>query len=169
MSRSAKSIPVLAVVLFGAVVLPVAIGAPQLAPNPSGPLTNDGLKTVLDNLGLEPQRLNGGYMITISRDGWSDAIVLGLSEDNSKLGLNANLGQIAKPETVTAGQWRKLLEDNFEINPSFISFDAKEKRLFMARVLDNRSITPAFLRKQIDNFCTNIHGTAVDWQGLTTE
>jgi|GEM_PF-6613711 len=159
--KSAATAAILAIGILGATVFAPALRAQQ---DQQGALTKDSLKAMLDGLGLEPKPLNGGYVVTIKRDGWDDAIQFGISDDRTKLGLNANLGAIAKPDTITAAQWKKLLEDNFEINPSFISFDGKNNRLFMARVLDNHAITPAYLRQQIDNFCTNVHTTAADWQ-----
>jgi len=43
-------------------------------------------------------------------------------------------------------------------------FDAKTKKLYLHRVLDNRSITPAFLRSQIENFVGNMKSTADLWK-----
>ncbi len=127
-------------------------------------LTDESLRAMLVGLGYEPKAMDGGFVVTLKRDGWNDTMLLAFSADHSKLGINSNLGVVTDPATITAAQWRKLLEDNFRINPSFISLDSKEHRLFMMRALDNRGISAPYLRRQIDNFCTNLHGTAIDWQ-----
>ncbi len=68
------------------------------------------------------------------------------------------------PDSVPAATWKKLLEDNEDTDPTVFYFDKAQKKLYLHRVLDNRSITAAFLRTQIDNFCSNIHDTADDWK-----
>lgn len=126
-------------------------------------LTDDSLKSMLDNMGYSPTPLSKGYLIVISRDTWTYNMQLVLSGDNTKLGLNANLGSVDDPTTITADQWRTLLEKNADVDPSAFYFDKDQKKLYLHRSLDNRSISPAFLRSQIDNFCSNIHDTEDSW------
>ena len=156
---------IVAIGLWATLVFAPAIRAQGAGQTPPpGALTNESLKAMLDGLGYDPKEMDHGYVATLKRDGWADGIQFGLSSDGTKLGLNSYLGSIEKPDAVTAAQWKKLLEDNFVVNPSFISLDPKSNRLFMVRVLDNHGITAAYLRQQVDNFCTNIHGTAADWR-----
>lgn len=126
-------------------------------------LDNDSLKTMLDSMGYAPTALSKGYLIAIKRDTWTYNMQLVLSDDQTKLGINANLGVVENPDDVSAATWRKLLEDNEDTDPSHFYFDKDQKKLYLHRVLDNRSISPAFLRQQVDNFCGNIHDTSSDW------
>lgn len=127
-------------------------------------LTNDSLKSMLDGLGDEPKALSKGYLIAVKHEGWTINMQLVLSADNTKLGFNANLGVVEDPDGVTAAQWRGLLEENREIDPSAFYYDKDQKKLYMHRVLDNRGITPAYLRTQIDNFCANVKDTNDYWK-----
>jgi hypothetical protein len=78
--------------------------------------------------------------------------------------MNANLGKVDDPDTVTAAQWKALLVANGDIDPSTFYFDNQQKKLFLHRTFDNRALTPAFLRGQIENFVANIKSTADLWK-----
>jgi hypothetical protein len=131
---------------------------------PSGGLTDAGLKELLDGLGLEPKPLSKGYLIAVKRDTWTFNIQLVLSKDLTKIGMNSNLGMVPDPASVPAATWLKLLADNSDIDPSSFYFHTEQKKLYLHRVIDNRAINPAVIRKQIDNFCDNTRDTAADWK-----
>jgi hypothetical protein len=162
-----KSIPtaaLVAIILWGTVALAPIIRA-QDDPRKSGQsLTNDSLRALLDNLGYEPKKLTSGYLVAIKKDGWTYNMQFVLSDDKTKIGLNANLGLIEKLDAVTAPQWMGLLTANKDIDPSFFYVDKDQKKLYMHRVLDNRAITPSYIRQQTDNFCGNIKETSDAWK-----
>ncbi|HLK14420.1 MAG TPA: hypothetical protein VKT78_06420 [Fimbriimonadaceae bacterium] len=147
-----------------AVTAPIAIAGHGAHVQAAQSLDNASLKTVLEGMGYEPKALSKGYLIAIKRDDWTYNMQLVLSSDSSKLGINANLGKVDKPEEVAADSWFKLLVANGDIDPSFFYFDKSQGKLYMHRVLDNREITAAFLREQIDGFCGNIKSTADAWK-----
>jgi hypothetical protein len=157
--RRSKS-ALLATALCGSMVL---VPFARLQSDAPDPLSNDSLKTMLDNMGYAPSALSKGYLVAIKRDTWTYNMQLVLSDDQTKLGINANLGKVDDPDSVAAATWLKLLQDNADTDPSHFYFDKDQKKLYLHRVLDNRSITPAFLRQQIDAFCGNIHDTSADW------
>lgn len=127
-------------------------------------LTDVTLKEMLTGLQFEAKPLKHGYLITIkTADNWSMYIQLVLSPDKTKLGMNANLGAVANPQSISAAQWLALLEANADIDPSVFYFDKAQKKLFIHRVLDNHGITPGFLKGQIEKFTENLHGTAKLW------
>ncbi len=166
---SIKSAAALFVLMFWAAIaasptvpaVEASQGTPVAAPSQ---LNNDSLRQMLDGMGLEPKALSKGYLIAIKRDTWTYNMQLVLSENQEKLGMNANLGIVEDPDAVTAAQWKALMISNGDIEPSFFYFDAKTKKLYLHRVLDNRSIAPAFLRSQIENFISNMKGTADLWK-----
>ncbi len=166
MPRSALLLP--ALLLAGPSLLGRAPRQAPPAPQPSTgeSLTEPRLQQMLEGMGLAPRKLSKGYLVVIQRDGWTYNMQLVLSPDLTKLGLNANLATAANPTALPASAWRALLEDNEDVDPSCFYFDRKLNRLFLHRVLDNRDITPAFLRQQIDHFCQNIKDTAADWSGI---
>jgi hypothetical protein len=127
-------------------------------------LTGDSLKQMLVGLGYEPTKLTTGYLTSITKDGWTFHLHFVLSSDQTKIGINTYLGPIDQLGNVTAAEWLGLLEANREIDPSAFYVDKDQKALCMHRVVDNRSITPAYLRQQTDNFCTNLRSTSDSWQ-----
>jgi hypothetical protein len=126
-------------------------------------LTNDSLKTTLANMGYEPTDLSKGYLIAIKRDTWTYNMQVVLSNDGTKLGINANLGTVDNPDEISAAQWRTLLEKSEDTDPSYFYYDKDQKKVYLHRVLDNRALSPAYLRTQIENFTVNIHDTADAW------
>lgn len=126
-------------------------------------LTDDTLKSTLDNMGYEPKKLSKGYLLAIKQDNWTLNMQVVISPDGRKMGLNSNLGMVEDPSTITAKQWMDLLVSNGEIDPSAFYFDKEQKKLYLHRSFDNRAITPAVLRKEIENFAGNIRKTSDLW------
>lgn len=52
---------------------------------------------------------------------------------------------------------------NGDIDPSAFYYDRKQGKLYLHRSLDNRAITPEFLRKQIEAFGGNVVSTSKLW------
>lgn len=126
-------------------------------------LDDDALSAMLTGLGYEPKKLTHGFLISAKKDDWTYYLQFVLSPDKTRLGMNANMGAVADPDAVTAAQWRGLLEQNIEIDPSSFNYDKTQKKLYLHRVLENRALTPSYVRTQIDNFCKNIHDTSDYW------
>lgn len=126
-------------------------------------LTDDALHQMLDNMGLEPKKLSKGYLLAVKQDTWTINMQVVLSGDGRKLGLNANLGKVEDPASISASQWMNLLVSNGNIDPSAFYFDKDQKKLYLHRSFDNRAITPAILRKEIDNFAGNVRQTGDLW------
>lgn len=125
------------------------------------------LAGMLVDLGYQPKKLSHGYLILVEKDGWKMYVQLRLSDDGTKLGMNANLGDVDESK-VTADQWKGLLIANAELDPTSLNYDEKLKRLFLHRVLDNRDITPEFLKNQCDHFLDDIR-TSEKWWGSVTK
>ena len=104
------------------------------------------------------------YLIAIKRDSWTYNIQLVLSADTTKLGMNSNLGIVEDPDAITASQWKAFLISNEDIDPSSFYFNEKQKKMYLHRVMDNRDLTPAYVRAQIDSFCGNLKDTAALWK-----
>jgi len=127
-------------------------------------LDGESLRQMLTNMGLEPKTLSKGFLIAIKRDTWTFNMQLVVSTDKTKIGMNANLGGVENPDAVTAAQWKALMIANGNIDPSFFFFDAEQKKLYLHRSLDNRTLTPAYLREQIDLFVGNVKNTGDLWK-----
>ena len=134
---------------------------PTNEPAPGG-LTNEGLQQMLTNMGYAPKALKKGFLIVAKQGTWTVNMQVVLSPNLTKLGFNANLGMVDET-TVTAAQWVELLIANGDIDPSAFYFDRTQKKLYLHRSLDNRAVTPEFLRGQIETFSGNIMKTEKLW------
>src|SRR4051812_21843933 len=143
---------------LGAAVVLAALAVPHqaraaLPASCTALLTNDCLLTLLTDMGFEPKPLTKGYLVVVKQDTWTINIQVVISENTSKLGLNANLGDVTEA-SVTAPQWLAVMAANADVDPSSFYYDAKLKRLMLHRTMDNRYMTSAILRGQIDRFAS---------------
>ena len=171
MKRVISATALFALILWAGTVLSSILRAQNANQDPQKPieaigqnLTDDSLKQTLDNMGLEPKKLSKGYLLAIKQDTWTINLQVVLSLDNRKVGLNANLGKVDDPSAVPASQWMDLLVSNGDIDPSAFYFDKEQKKLYLHRSLDNRALTPAVLRKEIENFAANVRQTEALWK-----
>jgi len=107
---------------------------------------------MLENMGYEPAKLSSGYAITLKQDTWTGPVQMLLSPSKTKIGFNANMGTVEDPAAVTASDWQGLLIAQQDMEPSMFIFYKDSKRLFLHRTMDNRGVTPAVLRKELDSF-----------------
>jgi len=157
----------IAIILWGCSALHPLVKAddqPTTAAAPTGQtLNDDSLKTMLDGLGFEPKKLSQGYLVVYKDDAWTYNVQLVISKDQSRIGMNANLGAIEDADNIPASKWLTLLQANGDIDPSTLYVDKDKSKLYMHRTLDNRAITPAYVRQQLTSFCNNIKDTSDDW------
>ena len=152
----------MAVALSAAVIASMPADAPA---QPAGGLTNDALVATLTQMGYAPRPLSHGYLISVKRGSWTLYVDVVLSSDGSKLGLNANLGDVTVAD-VTAGQWMAILAKNEDIDPSSFYLQASNGRLMLHRVLDNRAVSAEYLRTQLDEFMDQIQSTESVWSPI---
>ncbi len=171
MQKVFSATALLLIVLWGCTALSDGLHAqntnqdpPKQAEVTSQTLTDDTLKTTLENMGFEPKKLSKGYLLVTKQDTWIVNVQIVLSPDGRKIGLNANLGKVEDPTSVSAPQWLNLLVSNGDIDPSAFYFDKDQKKLYLHRSFDNRAIVAAVLRKEIDGFTSNVRQTADLWK-----
>ena len=160
-----NAVALLALIVWGLTVVAPLAGAGHRGSGQETQALDDGsLKALLGGLGYEPTKLSKGYLIAIKRDTWTYNMQFRLSDDGTKVGINANLGKVDNPDDVPAASWLKLLEANEDVDPSSFYFDKEQGKLYLHRVLDNRGITAPFVRQQVDSFCANLKNTADAWK-----
>ena len=170
MRRNNNAVPLFAIMLWSVTILTVFVKAQQPAGNEKAQaqtgetLNDESMKTMLGNMGYEPKNLSKGFLLAIKQDTWTINLQVVLSPDNRKIGLNANLGKVDDASTVTAEQWMNLLISNGDIDPSAFYYDKTQKKLYLHRSFDNRAIISAILRKEIENFASNVRATESLWK-----
>jgi hypothetical protein len=132
------------------------------APSAASVLGDAGLHDMLESMGLAPKNLTKGYLVAIRQDKWTFNVQLVLSANLTKLGFNANCGMVDE-SAVSGGQWMALLISNGDIEPTCFYYDQERKKLYLHRAIDNRDITPAILRGELDTFVGNLRDTAKLW------
>ena len=136
----------------------------EVTPAVRGVLNDTSLQQMLVDLGHEPKKLKQGYVVAIKQGEWTFNVQLVISPNKEKIGLNANVGTVDDASTVTASQWMNVLASNTDIAPSFFYFNKNNRTLYMHRVLDNRCMTTAIMRQQVDAFTASIKDTADVWK-----
>ncbi len=132
----------------------------------AGGVDDAGMQSLLVGIGYQPTHLSKGLLIQLKRGTWTLYVQTVLSADGRKMGLNANLGEVT-PDSVTAAQWKDLLVLNGDIEPSMFYFDATRNKLYMHRVLDNRGMSQAVLRTELDTFMDQVQSTSKTWSPIT--
>lgn len=167
MRNRAFAIAITALIVWTASLVVRRLSAQEIPddarPAVRGALTDASMVKMLTDMGFEPKKLKQGYVVAIKQGEWTYNVQLLISPNREKIGLNANMGSVEDPATVTANQWMNLLAANTDTAPSFFYYNKNNKTLYMHRVLDNRAVTSAILRQQVDAFTTNIKDSADAW------
>jgi hypothetical protein len=135
----------------------------------AAPLTDDGLKAMLDNL---------GYTVTVSGDkaphrykieesgtnlDYTMTIELSADKDNAVLWIYAGLYTVPDDKPAPSAALLALLAKNDEIGPVFFSYSASNKFLYLNAPTANIDMTPAVLRQKIRNFVSKLDSTYSLW------
>jgi hypothetical protein len=154
--------------LFAALVLALAASlaaspaAAQASANCAIALTDPCLLTMLQQMGMEPKPLSKGFLVVIKQGTWTNNIQLVISANGKKIGFNSNLGLVTEAD-ITAAQWKALLVSNGDIDPSAFYYDPQRTKLYLHRSIDNRAVTAATLRTDLDGFSNQIVSTGALW------
>jgi hypothetical protein len=132
-----------------------------------GVLTNEALEKMLTDMGYEPKASKSEdgkrtwYNLTIEQDNFT--FVLDLSLADGKLWFSCPLRKVAEPEKVPAEKLWKLLEENDTIYPGSFSYYAQRKQFFYNLAVENRDLTPAKVRSELDRAMGVMRRTYPDW------
>ncbi len=159
---------VVTIVLCAAGLLAGRIGAQEARETTPqtvrGALNDSTLLQMLTDIGYEPKKLKQGYVVAIKQGEWTFNVQFLISQNREKIGMNANMGTVEDPSSISAPQWMNLLATNTDIAPSFFYFNKNNRTLYMHRVLDNRCMTSVIMRQQVEAFTTSIKDTAEVWK-----
>jgi hypothetical protein len=164
-----KRTAILAAMLLALVLASNPIKAdddPKPPPKPALPatvpvLTDEALGVLLEQMGYEPkaQKAESGgpfYSVEFEQDGWTFRYTVSLSHNKKFLWVSTNVCTLAPEVEPSAEALLKLLEENYRIGPTTISYDKKYKQIRVALALFNRGVTAAVLRDQLSQFTTNV-------------
>ena len=152
----------------------LAVGSTFLLHRPEqiGELTSTSIPLLLTGLGFAPKESGTGtWEITSTRGGLDVPIAVALSKSNRKLWMTVFLAEFDDKRRTDAVGLLELLRKNFEIQPAQF-FVVKEEpasgpikdSLKVAVALDNRGITPADLKREIDKLTDDVVGSRAVWE-----
>ena len=139
-----------------------------MAPAKAAPLTDDGLKAMLENLGYQvtvsgdkaPHR----YKIGESGNDLDYTVTLELSSDpGTVLWIYAGLYEVPSDKPVPSAALLALLAKNDDIGPMFFSYATSNKLLYLNAPTANVDITAVILRQKIRNFVQKMDSTYSLW------
>jgi hypothetical protein len=159
---------VLACLMVAMMVAQKSEGQEKKEGTDSQALTDESLKTMLSNMGYEPEEIKATdgskiYRVTIEKDDWKFVVNFSISPDKSYVWQVALLKTIPDPDKVPAAPLLKMLSENDEIGPVFFSYSPNTKRFYLNAGLENRGVTPARFRKELDRLTGHIKRTAALW------
>lgn len=134
---------------------------------PPGVLTEESLQKMLENMGYTPKvekTAQGNiYTITINRGTWSYIIDLSLSPSKTKVWFSGWLSVIPEGQQVPADKLLDLLEGSWTYGPCHFRYHRAFRQLNVGLCLDNRDMTPAAVRAQIESFMETMKKSELLW------
>ncbi len=146
--------------VFAASVLAVAGGQGAAVPNR---LDDAGLKATLSKLGYEVKEPGAKtYEIALAAAGLKIPTRVFLAKSRTKLWFSVALMQKAGVDKLTRDDLARILAANTDVGPCHFMIDGGWLKMKMA--LDNRGLTPAILRTELDYLAARVGESKAVWQ-----
>lgn len=128
-----------------------------------GKLDDAGLKTMLTGLGYEIKEPGVGvYEAPITAAGLNIPTRIFLSKSKTKIWLSVALMQKEGVDKLTRDDLQKILEKTVDVGPTHFMIENGWLKLKLA--IDNRAVTPAVLRSEIDYLAARVGESKTVWQ-----
>lgn len=130
---------------------------------PDGGIDDAGLKTMVTNLGYTPKDLGEGTLeIALTTTHLNIPTRMFLSKSKLKLWLSVTLALKDGVAKFTRDDLQKILETNVDIGPAHFMIEGGSLKVKLP--IDNRGLTPAVLRKELDYLSARVDETRAVWQ-----
>lgn len=144
---------------------------PPPAKKPTGKvLTTDTLGEMLDAMGYDakPITLDNGYQlfgVSAKQDTWTFYVEVSIPRAGNSIGFLAPLTQVGEKTggKLPAPAMKKMLEANWDLMPHAFVLHAKQQRVFLMRMMDNKDVTSAKLRAALEDMFGTIRRTNDIW------
>jgi hypothetical protein len=131
------------------------------------PLTDAALLEMIQKMGYEAQieKTDKGniYSLNIKRGTWTYIIDVSLSPSKTKLWLSGWLSELPPNEKISVDKLLDLLEGSWTYGPAHFRYHKKFRQLNIGLCLDNREISPAVLREQLESFMETMKKSELLW------
>lgn len=145
-----------------------APAAPAAAAPAVKKFTNEELKTVLENLGYEPEADLNGDKINLLILQWKQGtfqfiVYISVSGDGENLIVQAPLKSLPADDAAYGKELSGILAKGFVLTPShFVVDDSRMLRLI--RFVPNQGLTPAKIRKSLSEFTDQVRNSESVWR-----
>ena len=130
---------------------------------PDSKLDDAGLKTMLTNLGYEVKEPGvGTYEVAMSAANLNIPTRAFIAKSKTKVWLSVALMQKDAVDKLTKEDLRAILEKNVDVGPCHFMIEGGWLKLKMA--LDNRGVTPAIMRAELDYLAARVGDSKAVWQ-----
>jgi S1-C subfamily serine protease len=143
----------------------------QLATPPTGTqIRSDAeLRSILSNMGYAVKAVPsaGGaslFAIIIEQQDWRLPVYLSRSGDGGRIWITMTLCSLASLDEIPRERQLEMLAANQNTGPVHFSYAASLKELRLNNIVENRSVTPAILREEIDRLIATAVRTASTWE-----
>lgn len=139
-------------------------------PTPAGGLTEATLRDMLDDEGFEvitKTNSEGGkyYVIGFTKNKIDFKLTVDISPSRTKLWLSTSFTGVPTADKLSPEQLMKMLASNSK-SATFFVVDEKSKEVYLKRHFDNRSVTRATLRAELDRFTSDVTELRPVWKDL---
>lgn len=114
-------------------------------------LDNESLTTMLDNMGLNPKEGNKYVDVMIRESDLDYPVRLSLSPNGRVLWIQVNVAEL--PEQPPVEPLLNLLRKNANLTGK-AQFCIRGKFLLLSQPVDNHDLTPAMLKKELQDICS---------------
>ena len=127
----------------------------------AAPLTDEGLGTLLANMGydakIEKLKKTVIYTVKIDQGSWTYYIDLALSNDKDQLWITSAVADFPADGKVPAETLLQLLAETDNIGPAAVYYDKQFKKIKVAMPLLNRGgVTPAIFRTYLNDYMKDV-------------
>ena len=138
----------------------------------AGAMTEEGLKTMLENLGYEPKEapLSGnrmGYWITVKFKGQNASLFMQLSPSGANVWSTFDVAELKPEHKDNGARLTKLLQLNQKYGPCHFYIRPDGNMISLTRALFNKNVTAKDLRENIDDLISTATLTVDDWNTNT--
>lgn len=137
------------------------------AQTPDEKVTLDSLPKMLTGLGLEPKKSGeAAYVIVIERNKFTFRISVSISGNEKKLWMSSYLVEIPDLSKVASTTLAEALQSNADTGPAhyYLVKSGDKFWLKIGFALDNRNVTPAYFRSELDWFLDKMADSASVWE-----
>lgn len=128
------------------------------------------VKAMVETLGYETKELNGTagkekYEFKVTRTGYDLPMAIEISPSKNYIWITLFFGKLSSETTLSQSQLYKMLTANYTVQPCQY-YITDSRNVMLAIAIDNREVTSAVMRRNIDKLADDAVKTADVWKDI---